>query len=309
MSTLLDHVTGNPLLVVQRRLGHAHPSTTYRYIRYLKDPMREVDDAFQHVTAAGGASYIAIARSLMDLEDAGHAPTRPLHPLISPTSVPRPAAPSRVGVRGGVDGRWSGPPSDGRRSIRHASPARSWLGELADEWVELVEDARYGPTSATHYRQTIEAFCTHVDATVPRPHRASLAGTDPDLHHAVTEWVRLLPSRHRPGSRSPAWRAGRLRTLIGRRSLHGRSVSSLGTCTAGSKAPWDCAAGRPGCELDEFSRADRKKIVQAAWTARLDIERRLARRWDLAARGRDPRGVRLETEEADLPSGDRPQCP
>ncbi|MFH9016413.1 hypothetical protein ACH4C6_34305 [Streptomyces sp. NPDC017943] len=40
-------------------------------------------------------------------------------------------------------------------------------GELADEWVELVEDARYGPTSATHYRQTIEAFCTHVDATSP----------------------------------------------------------------------------------------------------------------------------------------------
>ncbi|MDO0923944.1 site-specific integrase [Streptomyces sp. TG1A-8] len=80
MSTLLDHMTGNPLLVVQRRLGHAHPSTTYRYIRYLKDPMREVDDAFREWTAAGGASYIAIARSLMDLEDAGHAPTRPLHP-------------------------------------------------------------------------------------------------------------------------------------------------------------------------------------------------------------------------------------
>ncbi|MER6015965.1 tyrosine-type recombinase/integrase [Streptomyces bluensis] len=32
MSTLLDHMSGNPLLVVQRRLGHAHPSTTYRYI-------------------------------------------------------------------------------------------------------------------------------------------------------------------------------------------------------------------------------------------------------------------------------------
>lgn len=80
MSTLLDHMTGNPLLVVQRRLGHAHPSTTYRYIRYLKDPMREVDDAFREWTAADGASYTAIAHSLMNLEDAGHAPPRSLHP-------------------------------------------------------------------------------------------------------------------------------------------------------------------------------------------------------------------------------------
>ncbi|MFJ9155067.1 tyrosine-type recombinase/integrase [Streptomyces sp. NPDC102270] len=80
MSTLLDHMSGNPLLVVQRRLGHAHTSTTYRYIRYLKDPMREVGDAFRAWTAAGGASYVTIARSLMELEDAGHAPPRPLHP-------------------------------------------------------------------------------------------------------------------------------------------------------------------------------------------------------------------------------------
>lgn len=68
MSTLLDHMTGNPLLVVQRRLGHAQPSTTYKYIRYLKDPMREVDAAFRQWTAAGGASYVTIARSLMGLE-------------------------------------------------------------------------------------------------------------------------------------------------------------------------------------------------------------------------------------------------
>jgi site-specific recombinase XerD len=69
MSTLLDHMTGNPLLVVQRRLGHAQPSTTYRYIRYLKDPMREVDDAFRQWTAAGGASYVTVARRLMGLQE------------------------------------------------------------------------------------------------------------------------------------------------------------------------------------------------------------------------------------------------
>ncbi|WP_299540734.1 site-specific integrase [uncultured Streptomyces sp.] len=80
MSTLLDHMTGNPLLVVQQRLGHAHPSTTYRYIRYLKNPMREVDEAFRQWTAAGGASYAAVARGLMRLEDAGHATPRSVHP-------------------------------------------------------------------------------------------------------------------------------------------------------------------------------------------------------------------------------------
>ncbi|MFD6493511.1 hypothetical protein [Streptomyces sp. NPDC060188] len=51
--------------------------------------------------------------------------------------------------------------------------------------------------------------------------------------------------------------------------------------------------------MDEFSRTDRKKIVQAAWTARLEIERRLARGWELAVRGRDPR-VCGWTDEASL---------
>ncbi|SIM72986.1 tyrosine-type recombinase/integrase [Micromonospora cremea] len=67
MSTLLDHMSGNPLLQVQRRLGHASPATTYRYLRYLKDPMRDVDEAFRTWTAAGGASYADIARTTMSL--------------------------------------------------------------------------------------------------------------------------------------------------------------------------------------------------------------------------------------------------
>ncbi|MFI5895670.1 tyrosine-type recombinase/integrase [Actinoplanes sp. NPDC051513] len=69
MSTLLGHMSGNPLLQVQRRLGHASPATTYRYIRYLKDPMREVDEAFRCWTAAGGATYADIARQLMVFGD------------------------------------------------------------------------------------------------------------------------------------------------------------------------------------------------------------------------------------------------
>ncbi|WP_329588892.1 hypothetical protein OG195_12555 [Streptomyces sp. NBC_01362] len=71
MSTLLDHMTGNPLLVVQQRLGHESPSSTYKYIRYLKDPMADVDAAFREWTAAGGASYADIARELMSLGGSG----------------------------------------------------------------------------------------------------------------------------------------------------------------------------------------------------------------------------------------------
>lgn len=69
MTTLLDHMVGNPLLVVQQRLGHQQPSSTYKYVRYLKDPMQEVDEAFREWTAAGGASYVTIAQRLMNLED------------------------------------------------------------------------------------------------------------------------------------------------------------------------------------------------------------------------------------------------
>lgn len=76
MSTLLDHMTGNPLLVVQQRLGHAHPSTTYRYIRYLKDPMKEVNEAFREWTAVGGASYITIAHRFLNLEESTDATPR-----------------------------------------------------------------------------------------------------------------------------------------------------------------------------------------------------------------------------------------
>ncbi|MEW2522808.1 hypothetical protein [Actinacidiphila alni] len=70
MSTLVEHMYGNPLLVVQARLGHQAPSSTYKYLRYLKDPMGEVDRAFRRWTAAGGASYVTIAESLLNLGDA-----------------------------------------------------------------------------------------------------------------------------------------------------------------------------------------------------------------------------------------------
>ena len=78
MSTLADHIAYNPLLAVQRRLGHASPATTYIYLRYLKDPMREVDEAFAEWTAHDETTYAEIGRQLLtsDEEDSGDAPQR-----------------------------------------------------------------------------------------------------------------------------------------------------------------------------------------------------------------------------------------
>lgn len=65
MSTLTDHIAHNPLLVVQRRLGHASPATTYIYLRYLKDPMREVDEAFRAWAGHDEPTYAEIGRQLL----------------------------------------------------------------------------------------------------------------------------------------------------------------------------------------------------------------------------------------------------
>jgi integrase len=65
MSTLADHIAYNPLLEVQRRLGHASPASTYIYLRYLRDPMREVDAAFRAWTDHDKASYAEIGHHLL----------------------------------------------------------------------------------------------------------------------------------------------------------------------------------------------------------------------------------------------------
>ncbi|MGW4241177.1 tyrosine-type recombinase/integrase [Nocardia sp. NPDC004722] len=66
MATLIDHVAQNPLLEVQRRMGHSSPSTTYVYLRYLKDPMQDVDAAFADWTERD-VTYAEIAEHVMRL--------------------------------------------------------------------------------------------------------------------------------------------------------------------------------------------------------------------------------------------------
>ncbi|MET9079003.1 hypothetical protein ABZX95_44405 [Streptomyces sp. NPDC004232] len=66
--TLAEHISMNPLLVVQRALGHASPRTTYEYLAYLEDPMTYVDQAFSAWADSDGASYAEIAIRLLEGE-------------------------------------------------------------------------------------------------------------------------------------------------------------------------------------------------------------------------------------------------
>jgi integrase len=75
MTTLTDHIARNPLLEVQRRLGHASPASTYVYLRYLTDPMAEVDEAFREWTDRD-ASYAEIGQTIFTTAGGADAPQR-----------------------------------------------------------------------------------------------------------------------------------------------------------------------------------------------------------------------------------------
>ncbi|MEU1447151.1 site-specific integrase [Streptomyces mirabilis] len=64
--SLAEHISMNPLLIVQRALGHASPRTTYGYLAYLDDPMNYVDEAFRAWADSDGATYAEIAIRLLE---------------------------------------------------------------------------------------------------------------------------------------------------------------------------------------------------------------------------------------------------
>jgi len=70
LPSLAEHVAFNPLLVVQRRMGHASPSTTYLYLRYLEDPLNYVDEAFRQWVEHDDASYADIAARALEAGNA-----------------------------------------------------------------------------------------------------------------------------------------------------------------------------------------------------------------------------------------------
>lgn len=76
LSTVLDHMVFNPILQVQDLLGHSSPVTTYRYVKYLRNPMKAVSEAFQEWSAVDGASYAEIAAQMQARQVSEHAAAR-----------------------------------------------------------------------------------------------------------------------------------------------------------------------------------------------------------------------------------------
>ncbi|WP_411088077.1 hypothetical protein [Streptomyces sp. 061-3] len=203
-----------------------------------------------------------------------------------PAQAASPGTAPRIGVRQAVA------LEPGRRPVTVTFDPSGYVSsqlaaELADDWVELMAAAMLSVGACRGFRKAISTFCTYLDSVEPKAAEASLAAVEPDLHAAVTEWIRLLPAAYRAGSPSPAWLASRLRQLIARRIAHpDRPVA--GHLHGWVKGALGVSKGQ--CvEVDEFSRADKKRLIQAAWAARRVTEERIRKGWALADVGRDPR--------------------
>lgn len=175
------------------------------------------------------------------------------------------------------------------------------VGELGDEWVEYTETIGLSAGAAGVHRRAIRRFCAFVDhACGDDAPVASLARTRPCLAAVLAEWERVLPSDFGPGSVKPAALASALRTLITRRSQHEhRHTDDRLRRLLDGNVGVDWGASR---EFDEFTRAEKRAMVTAAWRAVRALEQRLAHGRALAAQGRRP-GEHGWTEAANLLCG------
>ncbi len=159
--------------------------------------------------------------------------------------------------------------------------------QLADEWVDYVEIAQLTGSSATTTRRAILDFCNQIDRRLgDHAQDACLSRPNPDVAGALADWERTLPTRFPTGATTPSTLAAAVRSLIARRAQHDHRP-----ITAGLRRLVDgevgVAAGSTQ-EIDEFSRADKRSLVRAAWewVNRLDL--RVSEGWAAAARGHHP---------------------
>lgn len=202
-----------------------------------------------------------------------------------PRPARRDAPPPRIGLR-----RLDGTEPNGHRGTTTINPdefvCSALASQLADEWVELAATDDLGVATMRCYRRAVRSFCRFVDTHLAAAADASLAHAVPDLLPVILDWTRQLPARWPTGSTEPAHQAGRLRRLVKRRAAHpDREVAAhLNGWLTGS------AGLRRGAtrEVDEFSRADKKALLQAAWADIRQLEQRLQRGRDLLEIGVDP---------------------
>ncbi|MFG2483375.1 hypothetical protein ACGFSI_11540 [Streptomyces virginiae] len=198
------------------------------------------------------------------------------------------AAVGQAGGEGRIGARAVLVDDRGRERLHYIDPAdyqcSRLAAQLADEWAEYVTATGLSASASRDYVHAVDRVCEAMDERCCDP--AALSLESADLAPLLAQWERALPAGYEPGSRQPAILSSSVRLLIVRRDDHpGRPVdgSLAGFARGRTLTPWGETA-----ELDEFSRADKKKMVKAAWSAVHALERRLADGWAMADQGGHP---------------------
>lgn len=163
---------------------------------------------------------------------------------------------------------------------------------LADELVLEVRDyallKRLHPTFVYNLRRAVLDLCAFIDGqTGAGAASYSLAREEPDTAAQVRAWIRHLPESFDEDSTRPAMLAGCVMTLLRFRARHPQRALSSGVQRM-LRAPVRINPGRSR-ELEEFTRAEKKALVSAAWKDVRELQERLAEGARLRAAGADPR--------------------
>jgi hypothetical protein len=180
----------------------------------------------------------------------------------------------------------------GRTAVIKVDTTKFACRRLADELVlEMREYAllkRLHPTMVYNLRRAVLDLCAFVDGQAGAGGAAcSLAWEEPDAGALVREWMRRLPEGFAENSTRPALLAGCVMTLLRFRGRHPDRALSSGVQRM-LRAPARVNPGRSR-ELEEFTRAEKRALVAAAWKDVRELQERLAEGARLRAAGADPR--------------------
>ncbi|MEU1447150.1 hypothetical protein [Streptomyces mirabilis] len=165
---------------------------------------------------------------------------------------------------------------------------RRLADELAGELADYVELKRPHPTGVYTYRRGLRELCAFVDRRAGEEAAGcSLALAEPDVSSYIREWMLALPEQFAEGSSRPYFLAADVMALIRFRAKHPERVLAPAVQRLTTTAvPLRSGATR---ELEEFTRAEKRQLVRAAWTDIRGLQRRLERGRELVAAGADPR--------------------
>ncbi|MFF3460537.1 hypothetical protein ACFYXH_40940 [Streptomyces sp. NPDC002730] len=166
---------------------------------------------------------------------------------------------------------------------------RRLADELAAELADYVELKRPHPTGVFTYRQGLLNLCSFVDREAgPEAAACSLAGSEPDVSFYIREWIRTLPGQFEEGSTRPYFLAADVLSLIRFRGQHPERVLAPAVQRVLTTAI-PASVPRTHRQLEEFTRAEKRELVRAAWADIRGLKRRLERGRELVAAGADPR--------------------